>query len=144
MSEVQTYLIQGTHFEISRAPDYNPEKFVRIGDRVKIMKKGYDKWNSYAGVVVSFDDFKDLPTINIVYVDVSYSSCNLQMVAYNNETKDIKVCFLPDDSKELDIDRASTLDRFDNEIEKKKAELAELFYKKAYFEKNFGKFFGGI
>jgi hypothetical protein len=75
---------------------------------------------------------------------VSYSSCNLQIVAYNEENKDIKVVFLPDDSKELDIDRASTIDRFNNEIEKKKAELAELLYKKTYFEKNFGKFFGGV
>lgn len=144
MAEVQTYLIQGTHFEISRAPDYNPEKFVRIGDRVKIMKKGYDKWNTYPGVVVSFDDFKGLPTINIVYVDVSYSSCNLAMVAYNEDAKDIKVVFLPDDSKELDVDRVAVIDRFDNEIEKKKAELSDLIYKKAYFEKNFGKFFSGI
>lgn len=144
MAELQTYLIQGTHFEISRAPDQPDTKFIRIGDRVKVMKKGYDKWNNYAGVVVSFDNFKDLPTINIVYVDISYSTCNLQMVAYNEETKDLKVAFLPEDSKELDIDKASTLDRFNNEIEKKKAELAELFYKKAYFEKNFGKFFSGI
>lgn len=144
MSEVQTYLIQGTHFEISRAPDYNPEKFVRIGDRVKIMKKGYNEWKTYPGVVVSFDDFKGFPTINIVYVDVSYSSCNLVMVAFNDESKELKVVFLPEDSKELDIDKAATIERFDNEIEKKKAELAELFYKKEYFEKNFGKFFGGI
>ena len=144
MAEMQTYLIQGTHFEISRAPDHNPEKFVRIGDRVKIMKKGYDKWNTYPGVVVSFDDFKGLPTINIVYVDVSYSSCNLVMIAYNDEAKDIKVVFLPDDSKELDVDRSATIDRFNSEIEKKKNELSELIYKKAYFEKNFGKFFGGV
>lgn len=144
MAEMQTYLIQGTHFEVSRAPDVPAEKFIRIGDRCKIMKKGYDKWNSYPGVVVSFDNFKDLPTINIVYVDVSYSACNLMMVAYNDEAKDIKVVFLPDDSKELDIDRAATIDRFNNEIEKKKNELAELIYKKTYFEKNFGKFFGGV
>lgn len=144
MAEMQTYLIQGTHFEISRAPDEPVTKFIRIGDRVKVMKKGYDKWNNYAGVVVSFDDFKGLPTINIVYVDVSYSSCNLVMIAYNDEAKDIKVVFLPDDSKELDVDRSATIDRFNNEIEKKKNELSELIYKKAYFEKNFGKFFSGI
>ena len=66
------------------------------------------------------------------------------MVAYNEDAKDIKVVFLPDDSKELDVDRVAVIDRFDNEIEKKKAELSDLIYKKAYFEKNFGKFFSGI
>lgn len=143
MAEVQTYLIQGTHFEISRAPDYDPTKFVRIGDRCKIMRKNYDGWKTYPGVVVSFDDFVDLPTFNIVYVNASYSSAELHMVAYNADSKDLKVVFLPDDSRELDVDRTAIINAFEREIEKKKNELTDMYYKKSYFERNFGKFFGG-
>lgn len=145
MSEVQTYLIQGTHFEISRAPEQPPVTFVRIGDRVKIMKKTYDnKYQSYPGIVVSFDNFKDLPTFNIVYVDAQYNSCNIIMVAYNESTTDYKVCFVPNDSKELDIDKTMILKYFEKAIETKKNELSDLMYKMSYFEKNFGKFFGGL
>lgn len=144
MSEVQTYLIQGTHFEISRAPNQPTEKFVRIGDRVKVMKKQYDGWKTFPGIIVSFDDFKDMPTFNIVYVEASYSSCNLHSVAFNEESKDIKVSFLADDSKEIDIDRTGMIKYFERAIEAKKNELSDLMYKMSYFEKNFGKFFGGI
>ena len=144
MAEMQTYLIQGTHFEISRAPEQPMTTFVRIGDRVKVMKKQYDGWKTYPGIVVSFDNFKDMPTFNIVYVNASYSSCELNSIAFNEETKDIKLSFLEEGSKEIDIDRTAIIKYFERAIEGKKNELSDLMYKMSYFEKNFGKFFGGL
>ena len=145
MSEIQTYLIQGTNFEISKAPNAPMTTFVRIGDRVKVLKKEYGgTWKSFPGIVVSFDDFKDAPTFNIIYVDASYSTCNLIMFAYNEHCTDFKVAFIPDDNKELDIDKTVMIKYFERAIEIKKNELSDLMYKKAYFEKNFGKFFSGI
>lgn len=143
MSETQTYIIQGTHFEITKSLEPSPMR-VKIGDRVKVMTKQYDGWKTYPGIVVSFDNFIDLPTFNIIYVDISYSSSDLKSVAFNEQSKDVKISFLPDDSKELDIDQTAMLKYFERAIEIKKRELADLIYKMSYFEKNFGRFFGGL
>jgi hypothetical protein len=144
MVEVQTYLIQGTSFEISKQPNESPTRFVRIGDRVKVMIKGYSAWETYVGVVASFDNYKDLPTFNIVYVDASYSKAEIKTIPYNEESVNVKVSFPDPNAKELDIDKESILSKFDRQIEAKKNELTDLYYMRSYFDKNFGKIFSGV
>lgn len=138
----QSITINGQEFELSpKKPDV---KTLRVGDRVKLLIKEYSSWKAYPGVIMSVDDFATHPAINIVYLAAEYRACEIKTVAYTSESKDIEVVFLDNDDKSLDIDQGTILDNFTRTIEAKKAELADLFYKEAYFKKNFGKFFGGI
>jgi len=140
MSEQIT--INGKVYELN---PLNPEVIpLKIGDPVKLLMKsnyGSEKYKTYQGVIASFDNFKDIPTINVVYLDTEYSTCTIKTVAINDGTPDIQIALLDPESKELDINQATILETFDRQIEVKKKELADLFYKKSYFEKNFGKFF---
>ena len=45
-----------------------------VGDRVKVMVKIYSDYKVYAGVVVGFEPFKELPTIIIAYLDTQYKT----------------------------------------------------------------------
>lgn len=138
----QMITINGQEFELSpKKPDV---KTLRVGDRVKLLIKEYSAWKTYPGMIMSIDDFKNHPTINIVYISSEYRTCEIRTVGYNEESKDIEVVFLQDDDRSLDIDQGVIMDSFNRSIEAKKAELADIFYKQAYFQKNFGKFFGGI
>lgn len=138
----QMITINGQEFELSpKKPDV---KTMRVGDRVKLLIKGYNEWKTYPGIIMSVDDFKTHPTINIVYLNMDYRSSEIKTVAFNDDTKDVEVVFLQEDDRTLDIDQGAIMDNFNRLIEAKKAELADLFYKQEYFRKNFGKFFGGI
>ena len=138
----QLITINGQEFEMNpKKPDV---KTLKVGDKVKLLIKEYSAWKTYPGVIMSVDDFKSHPSINIVYLSAEYRTCEIRTVAYNSESKDIEVVFLGADDHSLDIDQGVVLDSFTRTIETKKAELADLFYKEAYFKKNFGKFFSGI
>lgn len=140
MSEIT---IHGLKFDLIPRPEVST---LRVGDRVKVLiKNSYgNDWNAYRGVIMSVDNFQTHPTVNIVYLDISYSSCSLKTVAFNDGTENVEIAVIAPDDKSLDIDQGTIMEMFERQIEIKKRELADIMYKQAYFEKNFGKFFGGI
>lgn len=112
----------------------------KVGDNVKVLKKQYqDSFRSCPGVIIGFDDFAQLPTILIAYLEVSYSSVKIEMVYLNSETKDIEIC--RSNENDIFIDQSSVVSQMQAEIEKKKMEVRELESKMAYFNDKFKMYF---
>lgn len=109
---------------------------LQVGDRVKVLIKTYSDYKVFAGTVIGFEPFKLLPTVIIAYLDIDYNSANIKFVYFNAQTKETEVVKAIDDDC-LDIDKASILQRFDREIEKKREEVADLEAKRNYFLSNF-------
>ena len=111
----------------------------RIGDKVKLLKKEYQAYRSYPGIIVGFDAFKERPTIVVCYLDVSYSETKVAFAYINSETEDIEMA--PMLNAEADLDKADAVGKLDSAINTKQAEVDELKRKRAYFLDNFNKHF---
>lgn len=112
----------------------------KIGDSIKVLIKKYgDDYQSCPGVIVGFDDFKDLPTIIISYLLVEYNGSQVKFAYLTEKTKDIQIC--PMYRKEdFVIDKTRTVEILDQEIARKALELEDAKSKKKYFLENFNKF----
>ena len=134
--------IKGIKFEVDLRTARRIDEY-RIGDRVKVLKKEYsDNLNVYYGIIVGFDNFKDLPTIVVIYLKDEYSSAQLQFGYINSQSKDIEITHA--EYEELPIRKADVIERFDNQILKKQAELEGLQQQKAFFITHFQKTFGDL
>lgn len=111
----------------------------KVGDPVKVLVKKYSSYESYAGVIIAFDDFKMLPTIIVAYLENSYSTAEIKFAYINAETKDLEIC--PSAKLDKFLDKSHAIGLLDNTIEKKKVELEELKKKKELFEKEFEVYF---
>jgi len=70
---------------------------------------------------------------------VGYSSAELEYVYLNSETKETEIC--PAAEKELYVDKASILARFERDIEDKTLQIKDIQSKRDYFLKYFNRFF---
>lgn len=115
----------------------------RIGDQVMVLKKKYgDEYKTFPGVIVGFHEFSALPTIQIAYLDVEYSSAKIEFLAFNEKTKDAEFCRYAGD--DLPYGKARVMDLLDAEIEKKKQELTDAQNKRHYFLECFGRYFSEV
>lgn len=133
--------INGKKFIINEDPNMVRVEEYRVGDQVMVMKKGYgDSYKLCPGVIVGFFDFKSLPSLNVAYLDVEYSTAKIEFVAFNDNTKEgFEFCAY--DGKDLPWGQDRVLTMLDNEIEKKRDELRDIEHKKKYFVECFGRFF---
>jgi hypothetical protein len=111
----------------------------RVGDPVKVLVKNYSGYKVFPGVIVSFDEFKNLPTINVIYLDATYSKADLLFAALNAETKDVEIA--PASKLDITLEKATVLDLLYREAEKKRMEILEIESKRDYFLANFQKHF---
>jgi hypothetical protein len=130
--------IKGIKFEVDLRTATRIEEF-RVGDGVKILKRGYSDWTSHVGVIVGFDNFTTHPTIIVAYLVADYSSARIEFAYINSEAKDIELCNIND--WDIPYSKVDILDRMDKDIERKKEEIRDLISKKDYFEHMFGKYF---
>lgn len=138
MSEPNTTIIEinGIKLEIDLRTATRTDTF-RIGQNVKVLVKDYQAYASYPGVIVGFDNFKNLPTITICYIKTGYSP-EVKFAYITSETKDIEFCHL----SSSDVIDFSTATRYlDSQITAKESELADLRAKKQYFLDNYNKNF---
>ena len=141
MSEDQKRVVEigGVKMEIDLRYAKTIENY-RVGDKVKVLKKNYgDSFTSYPGIIVGFDDFKNLPTIVIAYVHADYSGAKIEFIYLNSATKEVEICPMVKD--EIMLNKNTALGFFDREIEKKRHELEDLEMKKKYFLDTFGQHF---
>ena len=132
--------INGVKLEIDMRYAKNIDS-VQVGSRVKVLKKLYgDEYKVFAGVVVGFDDFQELPTINVCYLETTYSSAGIVFVAYNAKSTDIQIVASTDHDG-LDVSKADILSKMDTEKAKKELELEELAARRRYFLAQFGSYF---
>lgn len=111
----------------------------RVGDNVKVLKKSYDTYHTYSGVIVDFVNFKELPAIVVAYFIQDYSSTSIEFETITKDTKDIEIA--PCLPHELSINKNRVIDKFNYEIEQQQHKVDELKAKRDYFLENFGKFF---
>ena len=113
---------------------------LKVGDKVKVLKKEYSSYSTYAGIIIGFAAFKELPSIEIAYLDVSYSEAKICFTTYNSESKDIEIIKSYDDNwypfAEHDI-----IDKMNREILKKQEEIANIKRQIDYFKNNFDRYF---
>lgn len=108
---------------------------LRIGDRVRVLVKGYSGFNVHPGVVVAFEPFQKLPTIQVAYI----SGSSLEIKAINEETKDFELVPALDDT--LMLEREHVVEMMNREITRKEVELDESRRKLDYFQRMFGRWF---
>ena len=133
--------INGVKLEVDLSTAKVVENY-RVGDNVKVLIKKYNNYESNAGVIVGFDEFKNLPTIVIAYLDIGYERAEINFVYLNAQTKDCEIC--PMLERELPFDKARVLDMFNRNIEKCEQTLTDAKNKKAYFLAEFGTYFKDI
>jgi hypothetical protein len=108
----------------------------KVGDTCKVLRKNYSDYDVSPGVIISFTEFKKLPTIELIVVD-RYGK--LEYINYNDETKDVEIA--PYNKYEVMFDFDSVVEKMDKDIETKEIELMQVKYKKELFIKEFKKSF---
>lgn len=109
---------------------------LRVGDRVKVLLKEYSDYRVYAGTVIGFEPFAILPTVIVAYLKNDYNGPEVKFIYFNAQSKEVEIVKAIDDDQ-LNIDKATVVQRMDREIEKKLAEVEDMRAKKAYFLDNF-------
>lgn len=143
MTNMVTVEINGVKMEIDTRHARRIET-LRIGSRVKVLRKEYGgEFRVCHGVIVAFDEFQNLPTINVCYLDSSYLNADLKFIAYNAQTKDVEIVASNDDD-ELEVSKADVLARLDSEIDKKRQEIEDIQRKRAFFLSHFAAYFGDV
>lgn len=126
--------INGVKLEVDLREAKNVDIY-KVGDPVKVLIKRYgDTYTSYPGVIISFDNFKNKPAINVAYVEGEFSSATVKRVSIH-EGADHEIC--PASDIDLPLTYEQVLCHFDREIEKAEVNLTTRRNEKAYFEKFF-------
>ena len=133
--------INGVKMEVDLRQARIVHENVRVGTKVKILEKGgYGGPAVYAGVVVGFEGFRDLPTIIVAYVKTGYSSPGIEF-AYINTKSAEKWDMVPSLDDDLPVQKADVLSHFDREIEKSHATIQDLSAKRDFFLRHFNRYF---
>lgn len=131
--------INGVKMEIDFSTARRIDEF-RVGDNVKVLRKEYDSYQVYSGVIVEFVNFKSRPTIVIAIFKDDYSGATIEFLYYHEETTEFEIT--PAGEHELLLEKSRLVDKFNDQIASRKAEIDELQSKRDYFIKHFAKYFG--
>ncbi len=138
MSEEKRVIeVNGVKLEVDMRYARRIDEF-RVGDTVKVLDKRNDKNEMRTGVITDFANFKELPTIMVaVYKSGDWwSAPTIEFIPYNSDTKDIEIVGVS--AEEVMVSKDTIVDRFNDNIMKKKAELDDLIVKRDTFVKYFG------
>lgn len=118
---------------------------IRVGDNVQVLKKDYSSWNCFAGVVTQLLPFKDKPAMEIMYLENSYSSCEIKklVIVQGTEEKDAPRVVKMDD-KFLPFTKDRCIDLLQKNVTQKEHELNDAKLKLEYFETYFHHYFDEI
>ncbi len=130
--------INGIKIEVDMTTAKRIDEF-RVGDNVKVLRKSYSNYVVDAGVIVEFVNFKELPTMVIAAFKTEYGGTALDFIYFNAETTGVEITLCCE--HELKLEKSRVIDKMNQEIEKKKAEMEEITAKRDYFEKYFAKYF---
>lgn len=132
--------INGQSFEVDMTTAKRIDEF-HIGQNVKILKKDYNGYKSFPGVITEFINFKNLPTIVIAIFVENYLDTTIEFIYLNSETNDIEIA--PTCEHELQINKERAVDKFNIQIEKLQGQIDDLKAKRDYFIRYFDKHFSG-
>lgn len=138
MDEKRIIEINGVKLEVDLRTARRIDEF-RVGDSVKVLDKRSGKNELKPGVITDFANFKDLPSLIIaVYKAGDYwSSPSIEFVTFNSDTEGIEIVGVS--AEELIVSRETIVQKFDDEISKKRDALNDLIIKRDTFVKYFGR-----
>lgn len=135
MKEMTVIEINGVKMEVDLRQARRVDS-LRVGDRVKVLIKNYSDYKVYAGTVIGFEPFENLPTVIVAYLETSYSSAGIKFLYFNAQTKETEIIKSVDDDQ-LDLNKSGVLEQFDTDIAKKELELEDIRKKRQFFLDNF-------
>jgi len=113
---------------------------IKVGDEVQILKKGYDSWETFPGVVVQILPFDDKPAVQVVYVDHSYSSVDVKTILITDDTGD-SVKMLTKANPIIKLTKERAVDLLQKKITEAEENLEKARYNLEYFNKYLGSYF---
>lgn len=130
--------VNGVKLEVDLASAKRIDEF-RVGDTVKVLDNRNDKNEVRTGVITDFANFKDLPTIIVaIYKAGDYwSKPTIEFFPYNSNTEGIEIVGVS--AEEIIVSRETIVQKFDDEIAKKRDELNDLIVKRDTFIKYFAR-----
>lgn len=133
---IRTIEVNGVTLEVDMRYAKRIDQF-KIGDTVKVLDNRNDRNEVKTGVITDFANFKELPTIMVaVYKAADYwSKPTIEFVPYNADTKDIEIVGVS--AEEVIVSRETVVQKFDDEIARKRDELNDLIVKRDTFVKYF-------
>lgn len=137
MEDKRVIEINGIKLEVDLSTAKRIDEF-KVGDTVKVLDNRSNKNSVRCGVITDFANFKELPTIVVaMYQPGDYwSKPNIEFLDYNANTEDIEIVGVT--SEEIIVSKETIVDKFNDDIEKKKTELNDLIVKRDTFVKYFG------
>ena len=139
MSEEKRVIeINGVKLEVDLRNARRIDEF-RVGDNVKVLDTRSGKNEVRSGVITDFANFKDLPTIIVAMYKAGdyWMKPSIEFIYFNSDTEGIEIVGVS--AEEIIVSKDSIVQRFDDEIIKKKDELQDLIVKRDTFVKYFGK-----
>lgn len=130
--------INGIKLEVDLRSARRIDEF-RVGDNVKVLDSRNGKSLVRSGVITDFANFKELPTLIVaMYCPPDYwSKPSVEFLYYNSQTEDVEIVGVS--AEEVIVSRETVVQKFDDEIAKKRDELNDLIIKRDTFVKYFGK-----
>lgn len=130
--------INGIKLEVDLTSARRIDEF-KVGDTVKVLDNRNDKNEVRTGVITDFANFKDLPTIIVaIYKCGTYwDKPTIEFISYNSDTEGIEIVGVS--AEEIIVSRETIVQKFDDEIARKRDELNDLVIKRDTFVKYFGK-----
>lgn len=130
--------INGVKLEVDMRTARRIDEF-KVGDSVKILDRRDGKNDMRSGVITDFANFKELPTMMVaMYKAGSYwERPTIEFIPFNAETEGIEIVGVG--AEEIMVSRDTVVQKFDDEITKKRDELNDLIIKRDTFVKYFGK-----
>lgn len=137
MNEKKIIEVNGVKLEVDMRYAKRIDEF-RVGDTVKVLDNRSERNELKTGVITDFANFKELPTIMVaVYKQGSYwESPTIEFIPYNSETEGIEIVGVS--AEEVIVSRETVVQKFDDQIAKKRDELNDLIIKRDTFVKYFG------
>lgn len=129
-----TIEINGVKMEIDLRHATQIHNDLRIGSKVKVLCKEYSEHKIFHGVIVGFENFASLPTIEVCYLKAEYGEPELKFASINSKTSE-KYEIVPALDWSPIAKKEKILGYFDDEIRKIEERIAILKGKKEYCEK---------
>jgi len=132
--------INGVKIEVDLRTAKQVEHY-KVGDPVKLLvKDSYgSKYNTYPAVIVGFADFRNLPSIEVLYLKEEFDGFNMKFMTVNNQTEDVEIA--PFYDYEVIFSRAEIMDKLQKQIESLSEKVRCLESKKRAFDKYFNQAF---
>jgi hypothetical protein len=129
-----TIEINGLKMEIDLRHATQIHTDLKIGSKVKILVKEYSAHTVWHGVIVGFENFPSLPTIEVCYLETGYSDPKLKFASVNTKTSE-KYEIVPAIDWSPLAKKEEIMKWFDEEIRKTEENIKILKSKKEYCEK---------